>query len=328
MPLLVSIFFGFVPMFLFAGFINWLDRYEKEPKILLGAAFLWGVLIAGGGAYIINTVLGLGVYIVTGSEGATDFATASIIAPIVEESLKGLAVLVVFLLFRREFDSILDGIIYAGITALGFAAIENVLYIYNYGYQESGWAGLWQLVFIRVILVGWQHPFYTAFTGIGLAIARLNRNIFVKIIAVLGGFATAVFAHAFHNTLGSLIGGIEGLAVGTFVDWIGWFFMLLFIIWMVVNERNILKRQLQEEVNSGLISPAQYRTALSFVQSGARMNALTSGSYLATSRFYQVCGELAHKKEQYTKLGEERGNSATIEKLRGELTQLAPRAKT
>ena len=327
MPLLVSIFFGFVPMFLFAGFINWLDRYEKEPKVLLGAAFLWGVVIAGGGAYIINTVLGLGVYIVTGSEGATDFATASIIAPIVEESLKGLAVLVVFLLFRKEFDSILDGIIYAGITALGFAAIENVLYIYNYGYQQGGWAGLWQLVFIRVILVGWQHPFYTAFSGIGLAIARMNRNILVKIIAVPGGFATAVFAHSFHNTLGSLIGGIEGLAIGTFVDWIGWFFMLLFIIWMVVNERNLVKRQLREEVNNGTISPAQYHTALSFVQTGARLNALTSGSYFATSRFYQVCGELAHKKEQYAKLGEERGNSALIEKLRGELTQLAPRAK-
>jgi protease PrsW len=328
MPLLVSIFFGFVPMFLFAGFINWLDRYEKEPKALLGAAFLWGVVIAGGGAYIINTVLGLGVYIVTGSEGATDFATASIIAPIVEESLKGLAVLVVFFLFRREFDSILDGIIYAGITALGFAAIENVLYIYNYGYQEGGWSGLWQLVFIRVILVGWQHPFYTAFTGIGLAIARMNRNVLVKMISVVGGFGLAVLAHSFHNTFGSLIGGIEGLALGTLVDWVGWFFMLVFIIWMVFNERNILKRNLQEEVTSGLISPAQYRTAISFAQTGARLNALTTGNYLATSRFYQVCGELAHKKEQYTKLGEERGNQATIEKLRGELTQLGPRAKT
>ncbi len=328
MPLLVSIFFGFVPMFLFAGFINWLDRYEKEPKALLGAAFVWGVLIAGGGAYIINTVLGLGVYIVTGSEGATDFATASIIAPIVEESLKGLAVLVVFFLFRKEFDSILDGIIYAGITALGFAAIENVLYIYEYGYQQGGWSGLWQLVFIRVILVGWQHPFYTAFTGIGLAIARMNRNTLIKIIAVLGGFATAVFTHAFHNTFGSLIGGIEGLAIGTFVDWVGWFFMLLFIIWMVVHERNILKRRLTEEVQNGLISPAQYRTALSFAQSGARLNALTSGNYFATARFYQVCGELAHKKEQFAKLGDERGNLAAIEKLRGELTRLAPQAKT
>lgn len=328
MPLLVSIFFGFVPMFLFAGFINWLDRYEKEPKILLGAAFMWGVVIAGGGAYIINTVLGMGVYIVTGSVGATDFATASIIAPIVEESLKGLAVLVVFFLFHKEFDSVLDGIIYAGITALGFAAIENVLYIYNYGYQEGGWGGLWQLVFIRVFLVGWQHPFYTAFTGIGLAIARMNRNFLVKIVAAVGGFTTAVFAHAFHNTFGSLIGGVEGLAIGTFVDWIGWFFMLLFIVWMIVNERNLMKRELQEEVVSGLISPAQYRTATSFAQTNARMNALSAGSYLATSRFYQACGELAHKKEQYRKLGEEHGNSAIIEKLRAELAHLGPRAKS
>lgn len=328
MPLLVSIFFGFVPMFLFAGFVNWLDRYEKEPKALLGAAFTWGVVIAGGGAYIINTVLGMGVYIITGSEGATDFATASIIAPIVEESLKGLAVLVVFFLFRKEFDSILDGIIYAAITAMGFAAIENVLYIYEYGYQQDGWEGLWQLVFIRVILVGWQHPFYTAFTGIGLAIARMNRNFLIKVIAVIGGFATAVATHAFHNTFGSWIGGLEGLALGTFVDWVGWFFMLIFIIWMITHERNILKRHLVEEVNSGLISAPQYRTAISFAQSSARMNALSSGSYRATARFYQVCGELAHKKEQLAKMGNEKGNLTIIEKLRGELTQLASVAKT
>jgi len=328
MALLVSIFFGFVPMFLFAGFINWLDRYEKEPKALLGAAFVWGVVIAGGGAYIINTVLGLGVYIVTGSEGASDFATGSIIAPLVEESLKGLAVLVVFFLFRREFDSVLDGIIYAAITALGFAAIENVLYIYEKGYLESGWEGLWTLVFIRVVLVGWQHPFYTAFTGIGLAIARMNRNFLIKIVAVVGGFATAVFTHAFHNTFGSLIGGVEGLAIGTFVDWVGWFFMLGFIAWMILHERNILKRQLHGEVSAGLMSPAQYRTAISFAQTGARLSALSSGSYRATARFYQVCGELAHKKEQLRKLGDEKGNLTIIEKLRAELTQLASRAKT
>ena len=327
MPLFASIFFGFVPMFMFAGFINWLDRYEKEPKALLGAAFVWGVLIAGGGAYIINTLLGLGVYIVTGSEGATDFATASIIAPIVEESLKGLAVLVVFFLFKMEFDSVLDGIIYGAITALGFAAIENVLYIYNYGYQERGWVGLWQLVFIRVILVGWQHPFYTAFTGIGLAVARMNRNALIKFIAIIGGFVFAVTTHAFHNTFGSLIGGIEGLAIGTFIDWIGWFFMLLFITWMIVHERSILKRHLIEEVNNGLISKKQYFTAISFVQTGARMSAISSGSYRSTARFYQACGELAHKKEQLMKLGNEQGILRNIEKLRSELTQIAPIAK-
>jgi hypothetical protein len=53
MPLLGALFFGFVPMFLFAVFINWLDRYEKEPKILLGAAFGWGAVIAAGFAFIL-----------------------------------------------------------------------------------------------------------------------------------------------------------------------------------------------------------------------------------------------------------------------------------
>jgi RsiW-degrading membrane proteinase PrsW (M82 family) len=327
MPFLVSLLFGFVPMFLFAAFVNWLDRFEKESKVLLGAAFTWGVLIAGGGAFLINTVLGLGVYVLTGSQGATNFATASIIAPVVEESLKGLAVLVVFLLFRDEFDSILDGIIYAGITALGFAAIENVLYIYEYGYLENGWEGLWALVFVRVVLVGWQHPFYTAFLGIGLAIARLNRSFLVKTLAVIGGFAAAVFTHAFHNTFGGLIGGLEGLALGTFIDWIGWLFMLAFIIWMITHERNLLRHHLKEEVAGGLISPQQYRTAISFAQSGARWKALISGSYFVTARFYQVCGELAHKKEQIAKLGDEKGNLSIVKKLREELAGLAVKAQ-
>ena len=154
MALAGAFFFGFVPMFLFAGFVYWLDRYEKEPKLLLGATFIWGVVIAGGGAYILNTVFGLGIYLFTGSESAAEIGTASIVAPIIEEGLKGLAVLVVFIFFYKEFDSILDGIVYGSIAAMGFAAIENVLYIYRNGFQESGWEGFWVLVFIRVFLVG------------------------------------------------------------------------------------------------------------------------------------------------------------------------------
>jgi protease PrsW len=327
MAFLGALFFGFVPMFLFAAFVNWLDRYEKEPKLLLGAAFLWGVIIAGGGAYILNTAFGIGIYALTGSEGAAEFGTTSIVAPIIEETLKGLAVFAVFLMFRKEFDSVLDGIVYAAVTAMGFAAIENVLYIYRNGYLESGWEGFWILVVIRVILVGWMHPFFTAFTGIGLAIARMTRNVFVKIIAVPTGYAIAVVAHAFHNTFSGLIGGVEGLLAGTFVDYLGYAVMLIFVIWMVVYERNILKRNLQEEVTNGLISQKQYHSATSFFQTNAHLSALTSGTFRSTARFYQVCGELAHKKEQLTKIGDEGGNMKIIENLRAELTQLGPQAR-
>lgn len=322
MAFLVSLFFGFFPMFLFAVFVYWLDRYEKEPKALLGAAFFWGVVIAAGGAFIINTVFGVGIYIFTGSEVAAEVGTTSVIAPIVEEILKGLAVVIVFFLFRKEFDSVLDGIIYGGIVGLGFAATENTIYIYRNGYLESGWNGLFLLVFIRVILVGWMHAFFTAFTGIGLALSRVNKNPLIKFIAPIVGITVAMTLHAFHNTFGGLIGGLEGLAAGTILDWIGWAIMFGFILWMVAHERNIVKKQLLEEVTSGLISKAQYQKALSPIT-------LTTAPFSgrATSRFYQVCGELSHKKEQLAKVGNESGNAAIVAALRTELAALAPQAK-
>ncbi len=322
MALIASLFFGFVPMFFFAALVYWLDRYEKEPMILLGVTFFWGVVIAAGGAFIINTAFGMGIYIFTGSEGAAEIGTTSIVAPIVEEFLKGLAVVIVFFMFRKEFDSVLDGIIYGGIAALGFAATENTLYIFRNGYQEGGWGGLFLLAFIRVIIVGWQHPFYTAFTGIGLAVSRTNRNPIIKFIAPLIGFGAAVATHAFHNTFGSLIGGLGGLAAGTFVDWIGWGFMLGFIIWMINNERNIVRLHLRSEMLAGLISQSQYQKALS------PWTMTTAGlGGKATARFYQVCGELSHKKEQMAKHGDENGNLMIIDTLRKELALLAPQAK-
>jgi len=322
MALLASLSFGFVPMFLFAAFVYWLDRYEKEPKILLGAAFFWGAAIAAGGAFVINTVSGIGIYLFTGSEAAAELGTTSFVAPVVEEFLKGLAVAIVFLMFRKEFDSILDGIIYGGIAALGFAATENAFYIFDRGFSETGWQGLWVVVFIRVFLVGWQHPFYTAFTGIGFALSRMSRRAIVKVVAPLVGYCVAVSAHAFHNSFSSLIGGVEGLAVGTLVDWLGWSIMLAFIIWMIAYERDLVKKHLLDEVNSGSMTPAQYQRALS---PWTLTTAPLSGR--ATFRFFQLAGELAHKKEQFARLGNEVDNAAIIESLRHELAALGPQVK-
>ncbi|MFH2101937.1 MAG: PrsW family intramembrane metalloprotease [Chloroflexota bacterium] len=329
MALLVSLLFGFVPALLFAYFLYWLDRYEKEPKLLLGGVFMWGVVVAAGGAFIINTVLQIGMQLFVQDYLISDLAGGSLIAPLVEEVLKGLAVLAVFLVFRHEFDSVLDGIIYAGVAALGFAATENTYYIYNYGFLESGWTGLWNLVFVRVILVGWQHPFYTAFIGIGLALARLNRSWFIKILAPLAGFSLAMFTHGMHNTLAVFITGtLPGDIIFSALDWSGWFFMFLFILYVTWHERKLMHAHLWEEVQAGRIDQTQYRTASSaWVQMSARVAALFSGRYLKTARFYQVCGELAHKKNQLQRLGDEAGNQATIRRLQEELAGLAPLAR-
>jgi hypothetical protein len=173
------------------------------------------------------------------------------------------------------------------------------------------------------VVVAWQHPFFTSFTGIGLAIARLNKNVLVKIVAIPAGYAFAVFTHAFHNSFGSLIGGLAGFALGSLFDWFGWFVMAIFIIFMIRRERNLLQKQLREEVTAGSISQAQYQKALSpFTMSTALF---TGGP--AASRFYQVCGELAHKKEQLLKYGNEKDNAAIVQSLRSELVTLAPRVR-
>jgi len=325
MGLIVSVIIGFSTALFFASILYWLDRFEKEPLLLLGGVFLWGAIVAAGSAFIINTTLGIGVFMFTGSDLATDLATGSIVAPLVEESLKGLAVLIVFLIFRREFDSVLDGIIYAGVAALGFAATENAYYIYVYGYLESGWSGIFSLTFIRIILVGWQHPFYTAFFGIGLALARLNKNWGVKILAPLFGLGVAMFTHGFHNTMASFLSGVEGLAIGAMVDWTGWLFMFGVIVWATFNERKYIKLYLASEVQAGTINPAHLRTASSgWLQMFARMGSIFTGRYAKTARFYQVCGEYAHKRRQYATLGDEAGNVAILQKLRAELAALAP----
>jgi RsiW-degrading membrane proteinase PrsW (M82 family) len=320
-PFVAALVFAFVPAFAMSCFVYWLDRYEKEPFILLGAAFFWGAVVAAGGAYILNTIFGLSIYAFTGSGDMADQATSSLVAPLVEEAMKGAALLGIFLAFRKEFDSILDGIIYAGITALGFAASENVMYLYEYGYVDGGWEGFWQLVLVRDLVVAWQHPFYTAFTGIGLAFARMHKGVLVKLVAAAIGFSFAVFTHGFHNSFIGVIGGLEGSVLESLIDWAGWLLMATFILFMIARERGLLERQLRDEVASGVLSARQYARALSpWTMSFAW---ITGGP--AAARFFRLCGELAHKKEQLSRLGDEQGNTALISSLRGELIRLSPR---
>lgn len=322
MAFALSVLLSFVPAFVYASIVYWLDRFEKEPARLLFGAFAWGALVATGGAIIWTSVLQLSVGALTGDMALADFTGTTLFAPIVEETLKGLAVTIIFLAFPDEFDSVLDGMVYGAITALGFAATENVLYLYFAGYGDGGYASLFVLFVLRVILGGWGHAVYTAFIGVGLAVARLRPGRAVKLIAPLIGWGIAVFLHALHNTMATVLAGnfgLGGLAATLLVDWIGWAFALGVAVWAILRERRWITKYLRDEVDQGTISLAQYQVACSLQrQVGARMRGRQS------RRFYGLCSELAQKKHQLDVVGDERGNAARIAHLRAELSQLAP----
>ena len=60
--------FGFPPMAVFAVVLTWLDIYEKEPPLLLISVFLWGFSVAAGSAFLINTLFGLSIFLITVTE--------------------------------------------------------------------------------------------------------------------------------------------------------------------------------------------------------------------------------------------------------------------
>lgn len=324
MPLMLSFFFGFIPMMINAAWVYWLDRYEQEPKRLLGFVFLWGAMIAAAGALIFNTIWEAGFYVLTSSERLSSLSTYIISAPIIEEFLKGVAVFIIYQLYRHEFDSILDGIVYAAITALGFAAAENTLYIYEKGYLANGYSGLFALTFIRVVIVGWQHPFYTSFIGIGLAISRLTRSTFWKYTAPILGFSAAVFTHSLHNLISSIYPSIQTCLFGMAVDWSGWIAMFAFVVYTVTRERHVLEKFLREEVALGTLTEAQYRQTLSFThRTFDPLVKIFQGQYFLVRRFYQLCGELAHKKAQHQQVEDDINYQKWIEAYRSELSQIS-----
>ena len=145
------------------------DRYDPEPLWCLAVSFAWGAIASCGFAATINTMAGFVGAGVAGADFGEAFA-ACVSAPLVEEAFKGLGVFGMFYFLKREFDGVVDGIIYAAFIAIGFAAMENVLY-YGRAAVESEEA-LGMTVAMRGLLTPWIHPLFTAMTGLGFCFLR------------------------------------------------------------------------------------------------------------------------------------------------------------
>ncbi len=324
MGFVVSMFAGILPMLFFAWFLYYLDRYEKEPLPLLAVVFSWGAVVAAGVAFFINSLSSMGVYLITQSDFATQLTVSTIVAPIVEESLKGAAVLFIYLIYKKEFDSPLDGLVYGGITALGFAATENIWYIHQMGYLKGGWQGLVDLTIIRVVIVGWQHPFYTAFIGLGFALSRRSIKQIWKWLYPMFGWVAAIGFHLLHNLFAILLKSNQGIAFTIIWDWSGYIGLLILIMLFINREQRWMKEYLSPEVLDLIISPEQYQIACSaWKQCLVIFKARLGGNPKQIRKFYQKCGDLMHKKHQFTRHGDELDSAFEIQRLRSELADLS-----
>lgn len=178
--------------------IRWIDRWEPEPRSALLFAFLWGA----GASVLVALIVGIVAEAVLASAGAQDatldFVGAVIQAPVVEEFAKGLGVLLIFLVARKHFDGPVDGIVYAGTVAAGFAFTENILY---FGAELGGGEGssVVGVFVIRGLMSPFAHVMFTLCTGLAIGIAARRRGSLAGILAFFVGLVPAMLLHALWN---------------------------------------------------------------------------------------------------------------------------------
>nr|WP_281352198.1 PrsW family intramembrane metalloprotease [Phytoactinopolyspora alkaliphila] len=153
-------FLALVPVILLAGTFLWLDRWEPEPGRTLLFAFLWGAGVATLGALLVNSAVGV-------TYGPA--ASAVVSAPLVEEALKGLFLVGLLWFNRRQLDGVVDGVVYAGMTAAGFAFVENVFYL-GRAFEIDYYDG-WFTFVLRGVVSPFAHPLFTVFIGLAVGVA-------------------------------------------------------------------------------------------------------------------------------------------------------------
>jgi RsiW-degrading membrane proteinase PrsW (M82 family) len=296
-----------VPTFLYARLVRGIDRFEQEPVKYLIAAFVWGALPAALLALIVQLIFGLPLTVLLG-EDASENIISIVLAPVSEELFKGLAVAALFFWRRREFDSWVDGIVYGSTVGFGFAYIENIIYLASAEDAED-WA---RLFFLRVIVFGFMHGFYTSLIGIGFGVARYASPV-VGAIAIILGWAAAIVTHAIHNASVVLAEATEGGSLLITLANYGVLIALMIGLRVIsrYNDYQMFRAYLADEVPE--VITAQAYAALS----GQRTQPPTKLS----AQFRHLAGELAQRKRQRLKYNEH--DHGEIDRLRAQLRALS-----
>jgi RsiW-degrading membrane proteinase PrsW (M82 family) len=172
------------------------DKYEPEPLGLLARAFF-----AGAGvtflAMIVETVLMWGFVQQVSDFFLNILLKSFLVAGIVEEGFK-------FLVFKRliydnkEFDEPYDGIMYAVMISLGFATLENIMYV-AISHFKLGIFGSLMCGIPRAVLAVPAHAFFAVIMGYYLGLAKFCADRKLEQANIYMGLSLAILAHGLYD---------------------------------------------------------------------------------------------------------------------------------
>ncbi|HEY5118124.1 MAG TPA: PrsW family intramembrane metalloprotease [Anaerolineales bacterium] len=324
--LAVSIFAGVLPMICWSVIVWWFDRYEKEPFQLLLFSFLWGMIPAVTISLLLEVLLGIpGVSNLQSAASGISFLGVGVLPPVIEEGLKFIGLLAIFSIAGQEVDDPLDGIIYGAMVGFGFAAAENTLYFL----ASQTVSELILLIFIRTMIFGSVHALFTAFTGLGLALAKYTRTRWKAVLWAASGVFAAIAFHFIHNLGLFWISNTPwGFYLSVLSFLIGFLFVILLFIGSLLREQKVISKYLFPYSQNGILQTDQWETAGSLRRriqvEWAAVRVMDFKKYSILTRIHIIYAELAFKEKQRQLWGENPSRDRQISELIREMQRLLP----
>jgi protease PrsW len=312
------------------------DQFEPEPASLIVIALLWGGIVALTFASVTNSwMFGFLQHIMPAV--TVDSWGAAIVAPINEEFYKGAGLVMIYLIARSEFDSVMDGLVYGAMIGLGFQVIENVQY-FMMAASESGGGQVGPVVsmyFLRVVLSGlYSHMLFTGVMGFGFAyfVTRRARSRGNR-LAIFG--LCAVIAWAAHFVWNSpWLEPLMSQGTGAFVLALVFkgvpFLALLVLLWVFAHRREdqAFRRLIATEVGTDVVTKEEFeilqsgRKRRKMVKSMKRTRGPASGAVLKQLMRAQMNLALFHGKVESDEHPALEAQRDTIRTLRARLATI------
>jgi RsiW-degrading membrane proteinase PrsW (M82 family) len=199
------------PAMIIIAYIYFKDKFEKEPWKLLLKYFLLGATVSVILTFALSYVVGLAPFRLDDQNILHMFIKAFFIVALIEEFSK-------YIMIRsaqknKAFNEPFDGIVYAVMVSMGFATLENVLYVFTYGIETG---------ILRAFTAVPAHATFAILMGYFMGKAKFSKN---KVMLNITGLAVATLFHGAYDFFlfigfvpGTIIGALLSLLIGLFLS--------------------------------------------------------------------------------------------------------------
>ncbi|MFV0428200.1 MAG: PrsW family intramembrane metalloprotease [Arachnia sp.] len=314
----------------------WLDRFRPQRPLVWLLAFGWGAAASTWISIYVNSWAAEAMA-TTSANADSGTRPAIFIAPFSEEASKATVLFLLIILWRTKVVSRLSIVTMAGLSAVGFAFVENivyyaraVVYVTNTPGIADPYGEVMQLVMLRGVWTSFGHPMFTIMTATGLAVALGARSRIVRIMAPLAGFLAAAGGHMLFNGVVSTTSP-DNLRRQWIMAIVLVATVVISLVLTVVGQAQLIRQRLTDYVRVGWL---RERDTIVFSGPFKRMKLHLAGifrgprKWWATAKFMRRITELAYLRSQMTRGTVAEGGDDRAHEIIHELEELRPKALT